>query len=590
MGITTLPHRYRVNGLIDTSKPVLDNLELIANGCATWITYDIMDGKWAVVINKAAPPEHQFDNSNIVGPVNLSSTGLADLYNGVEVRFPHRDLRDQQDFVRIDLPAQDLLPNELPNRLVIDLPLVNEPVQAQIVGLIELKQARLDKIITFTVDYSLINLQAGDVIAVTNSVYGWSGKTFRVIRMEEVDVDGTIAIDVTALEYDANVYDLSDLYRYVRSNADGIITQGQIGKPGQPQVTRYEINTRPGLFIETTVPDNLDPLNPAGIVEGMEFWIYQIPPGELPTWQTVDDDTRAYSLLATKRPSATNVFEPGETITLDWDQLDAANYLVKTRAVNSTTAGPYSDLSGLVDYIPTQVPAATIDNTPLLDQTGNSLQGLALANLIGWALSKSGGLTGGWAGLLDQMGYTENDFYTVNGGPANQTVELSRYTFSTAQTNTGINTQAGTATLNGFGGPGGVALQFLFNIPYGGSALQIFCESPYGTWSYQYWDPISNSAQINTGLLAYYPILINVYKGATLVTSGTVDWQTQSTFFTLIPPEVPGQTFAGNWAVRYSVIPTYDLNMDNPYKSRPEIFCYNFVASRSTSVTFNLIQ
>lgn len=576
MGTTTLPYRYRVNGLIDTSKPVLQNLELIANSCATWITYDIMEGKWAVVINRASNPVHTFDDSNIIGPVNLSSTGLTDLYNGVEVRFPHKNLRDQEDWIRIDIPAGDLLPNEPTNRLTIDLPVMNDPVQAQIIGLIELKQARLDKIITFTVDYSKINLQAGDVVAVTNTVYGWSGKLFRVVRMEEVDVDGTIAIDVTALEYDANIYDLSDLYNYVRTNADGIITQGQIGKCGTPQVYRFELNTRPGLYIETTVPDNLDPLNQAGIVEGVEFWIYRIPDPELPNWETVDDNTRTYQLLATKKPSATNVFEPGETITLDWDQFDSGNYLVKCRAVNSTTAGPYSDTSGLVEYIPTQIPAATLDSTPLLDSTGSSLQNLLLANLIGWALSRAGGLTGGWSGLLTQMGYTVNDFYTDTGTPANETVSLYTGTQSATNQNTAANQWMGTPTLaGGFNGPGKGTdfgrIRVGINLPYTGRMVQFYCPSPYGEYDIKFWD---GSAEASTKLLAYLPCFIQLYYGATLIEERTVDWQTPATTFILTNTEI----IPGLYTIKYQPLQTYDLNQDSPYGYGVEVWPYNFAA------------
>ena len=50
--ISTLS-RYRINGVIDTAKPVMQNLENIANSAGAWLTYDVTDGKWSVVINKA---------------------------------------------------------------------------------------------------------------------------------------------------------------------------------------------------------------------------------------------------------------------------------------------------------------------------------------------------------------------------------------------------------------------------------------------------------------------------------------------------------------------------------------------------------
>jgi hypothetical protein len=53
MGLTILPYRYKVNGLIDTANPVMDNIELIGNSCATWLTYDAMNGRWSVEIGRA---------------------------------------------------------------------------------------------------------------------------------------------------------------------------------------------------------------------------------------------------------------------------------------------------------------------------------------------------------------------------------------------------------------------------------------------------------------------------------------------------------------------------------------------------------
>jgi hypothetical protein len=382
MGTSTLPNRYKVNGLVDTSRTIMENLELVANSCATWITYDIMDGKWAVVINRAGEPVHTFNDTNIIGPINLSGSGLSDYYNAVEVQFPHRDLRDQKDWIRIEIPAEDRLPNEPDNVLTIDLPVINEPVQAQIVGLIELKQSRLDKIITFTTDYSLINLQAGDVVAVTNSVYGWVNKEFRIVRMEEQDQDGTIVINVTALEYSDSVYDLSDLYRFTRTNQDGIITQGAIGRPTQPQVTKFETDARPRIEIETSVPLNTDPLNPTGLVDGMEFWIYQIPTAELPTWEAVDDDTRAYTLLTTLKPTGSNVFEPGQELVFDADTLNLGNFLVKCRAINGTTTSEFSLISGLVEFIPAQVTDVVGQATEVQNDDG-PIQGRATCPAIG---------------------------------------------------------------------------------------------------------------------------------------------------------------------------------------------------------------
>ena len=139
--------RYRINGVIDTGKPVMNNLENIANSAGSWITYDITEGKWAVVINKIEASSHTFNDSNIIGAIKLSGTGLDSLYNSVETQFPLRDIGDDNDFIRIEIPSVDRKPNEPDHTLTLNYPLVNNPIQATLLGFLELKQSRIDYII-----------------------------------------------------------------------------------------------------------------------------------------------------------------------------------------------------------------------------------------------------------------------------------------------------------------------------------------------------------------------------------------------------------------------------------------------------------
>jgi hypothetical protein len=218
-----LNSRYTINGLIDTNQSALDNMTAVVNSCNTWLSYDALVGKWAVVINEAGSSQYSFGDSNIVGAVNLSTTDLENLYNSVEVRFHNTELRDKEDYVVLEIPAGERLPNEPDNRLTINAPLVNNQIQAQLLGLIELKQSRLDKVIQFQTDFSYINIEAGTIISVTNSVYGWTNKLFRVLQLAEQETNGTILIDITAQEYDSDIYDDGDLYLYLREKEDGLI-------------------------------------------------------------------------------------------------------------------------------------------------------------------------------------------------------------------------------------------------------------------------------------------------------------------------------------------------------------------------------
>ena len=382
-GSETLADRYQINGLIDTAETVFDNAEKILSAAASWLSYDTHNGKWGIVINKAESSIASFNDSNILGSISVGGSGLQDLYNSTKVEFPHRDLRDSADFVKIEIPNSDRNANEEDNTLNISYDIINEPIQGQLLGFIELKQSRVDKIINFQTDFGNYNLKAGDVIDVTNSRFGFNSKLFRILSITEVqDDDGALEMNITALEYDANVYSTADLFRYTRSDENGIITIGSIGQPGTPQVTKFEVDSRPRVLIESTAP--------TGVVEGLEFWLTQ-------DVEEPNDDNRSYTLIATKRPVGGGVYASGTLVSLDYDQIGESNFLVKTRGFNSTTVGSYSTPSGLIEFVPTQVTDAIGPET----EVSGLLTALTLFELV----SKIGDLfpEGTTGGLFDRI-------------------------------------------------------------------------------------------------------------------------------------------------------------------------------------------
>jgi len=352
-----LANRYQINGLLDTAVPVMENIEKLCNAAGSWLSYDIHEGKWGIVVNQTGTSIASFNDSNIIGNISVSGTGLQDLYNSVKVEFPHRDLRDSADFVTIEIPAGDRNPNEFDNILNISYDVINEPVQADLLGFIELKQSRVDLVIKFNTDFSYINLKAGDIIDVTDSRFSFSSKLFRIVTITEVQEDsGPLMMEITALEYDADVYSTADLYRYTRSDENGIVTIGSIGVPGTPQISKFEVDARPRVLVESTAP--------TGVVEGMEFWLTN-------DVSEIQDQNRSYTLIATKRPVGGGTYNSGDNVVLDYDQLNTSNFYIKTRGFNATTVGPYSDPSGYVSFTATQVTDAIGPNTKTLDVLGN---------------------------------------------------------------------------------------------------------------------------------------------------------------------------------------------------------------------------
>ena len=216
----------KINGVISTNKSVLENLNQIASAAGCFLTFDVNQGKWAVIINRPGVSVASFNDTNIVGSITVSETGVTELYNTASIEFPHPDIRDEKDYVDIEVDAGLLYPNEIETPLNIQTDLVNEPIQAQYLASVELKQSRLSKIVTFSGDYTSLGLKAGDLIDITSSQYGFSAKVFRIVKIEESDED-TIGLTFTAREYDEDVYDQTGLTRTERTKATGILLREQ---------------------------------------------------------------------------------------------------------------------------------------------------------------------------------------------------------------------------------------------------------------------------------------------------------------------------------------------------------------------------
>ena len=361
-----LAARYRINGVLDTNQAVLDNIEDLASSAASWISYDVQKGQWGVVINRADTAVVSFDDSTILGSVAINGTGIDDLYNRVKADFPNRDIRDAADFITIALEEEDRNPNEYENILNISYELINEPVQAELLAFIELKQSRVDLIIRFTTDYSYTTLTAGDVVNVTNDRIGWTNKPFRIISVNErQDDSGQLIVDITALEYNIDVYSVADLYRFARTDQNGIVTIGSIGQPGIPVVGKLEVDSRPRIIVNST--------SPTGIVESMEFW--------RTTDVTLSESQRNYTLIGTVTPTGGGTFNVGQTVNFEYDSQEAGNFLIKTRGANTVTVGPYSEPSGIVEFAPQQTTDSIGPGTILAGAAG-ALGALALLRLL----------------------------------------------------------------------------------------------------------------------------------------------------------------------------------------------------------------
>jgi len=248
--------RYRINGVLDAGQTVLSNIDRIMTACDSWMTYSAALGQWSVVINKAESASYAFTDNNIIGDIRLSATDITSAINQVEARFPFKSNRDQASFVNLQTPSGLLYPNEPVNKYSITYDLVNDSVQAQYLANRLLEQAREDLIVSFNTTYYGIQVDAGNVVSVTNADYGWNAKLFRVMKVNEASLpDGSLGARLELSEYNSQVYDDQDITQFTPAPNSGLASPVYFSALTAPTVSASRpSDVVPSFDVQVTVP------------------------------------------------------------------------------------------------------------------------------------------------------------------------------------------------------------------------------------------------------------------------------------------------------------------------------------------------
>ena len=254
-GVASTQPRYRMNGVLDAGQTVLTNIDKIMSCCDSWMTYNAASGQWSVVVNKAETAAFAFDDDNIIGEIRVSATDITSSINQVEAKFPFKDNRDQPSFVQLATPSGQLYPNEPVNKYSITYDLVNDSVQASYLANRLLEQAREDLIVSFSTTYYGIQVDAGSVISVTNSAYGWTNKLFRVMKVNEASLpDGSLGAKLELSEYSATVYNDSSITEFTAATTSNIPSVTYFSELVAPTITGYPSATVPYFDVTVTIP------------------------------------------------------------------------------------------------------------------------------------------------------------------------------------------------------------------------------------------------------------------------------------------------------------------------------------------------
>lgn len=342
-GLTATLPRFKFDGTIDTSRSIMDNLQDMSSCCDCLIKYNEITAQWGVIVNQPTyTVVMDINDSNMISAISVSPIDLAGSYNVVEAKFANKTNQDSFDAATFDLAEIDptlLYPNEPVNKVSISLPLVNNDVRAQYIATRLLKSAREDLQLQVSVSFIGIQLEAGDVVTVTNVNYGWVAKLFRINKViQQFNDDGSIVCQLTLMEFNPTVYDDYNVTQFTPAPNTGIGDPTFFGTVPAPVVTNtYPTVTNPSFSVAVTTSSS-------GITQYAEVW-YSAYSNPLASQMYFAGTSEIQS---NGTPWSVNTVLP----TISLTNVPAGDWYIFSRMVNSLASSSYSSPSTLLKWRP----------------------------------------------------------------------------------------------------------------------------------------------------------------------------------------------------------------------------------------------
>jgi len=341
-GSATL-QRFRFDGLLDMNNTVMTNLQSLSTCCDCLIKFNEITGKWGVIVQQPTyTVVMDINDSNMVSAIQVTPLDLASSYNIIEVKFPDGTSKDTFNSASFDLSVVNpalMYPNEPVNKQTVSLPLVNNSVRAQYIANRCLEAAREDLQVRVTIDYTGIQLEAGDIVTITNSNYGWAAKVFRVTQViENFTDDGQVTASLSLSEYNASVYDDVNVTQFTPAPNTGIGSPLTFGTLYAPTFTNIFTNAATPSFDVAVVSSS------NGIVQYAEVYYsaFQFP-------------TAAQLFLAgtTAINSNGNPYAPNSAMgNVRMSDMPQGDWYFFVRYVNAVGASNFSGASAVIAWRP----------------------------------------------------------------------------------------------------------------------------------------------------------------------------------------------------------------------------------------------
>jgi hypothetical protein len=394
--------RFRFDGVLLTDQPIMSNIQMMANCCDCLIKYNEITSQWGVIVQQPNYTTALYINdSNLVGAINISPLDISNTFNVAEVKFVDSAQQDTFATAIFDLAqiAPSLLyPNEPVNKQTITLPLVNSSVRAQVLTNRFLKSCREDLQLQCVINFIGIQLEAGDIVNITNPNYGWSDKLFRVQKItENFGDDGSVTASLMLAEFNPAVYSDAMVTQFSPAPNSGFLDPTIFGTIPAPIISGI-VNSgfKPKFDVTPTTSSG-------GIIEFVEIW-----------YSTVAAPTSAQLTLLTVYNSITGQGFAQSTALSSFEiaTFEAGTYYFFVRVGNSLKTSIFSTGTQII-WNPT-----FIDDVLIITSNGLNLSWTPVLNwrIAGYKLRYQYGVNTDWNTGLSLSGglVTDTNFYAAS--------------------------------------------------------------------------------------------------------------------------------------------------------------------------------
>jgi len=285
---------FSCNAILNTDRTIIENVKELLSGMRGLMPYT--QGMYRLIIENNTSSVFAFDESMIVGGININGESKSERYNRVIATFANPDRNWQQD--QIEYPASGSSEyttylsedNGFELTKEVSLPTVTNVYQAEDIAELILKRSRTGLRCSFTATSEALEVAVGDVVTVTHSTPSWTAEEFRVMGVT-LQKDGTVGVSL--VKHDASIYPWAVKNQFVAPSAPNAPSTYQVATGG---ATVYQQATAPSTTEAGAIWFDTDDSNKVYTYDGTSP--YNVSGWKVTDSKNIDISSAAGSIIA----------------------------------------------------------------------------------------------------------------------------------------------------------------------------------------------------------------------------------------------------------------------------------------------------